>query len=346
MLFDSKKELKMKEEEIRAPELLEEHGKLYLKDMASLASKIKDFMKITCPACNSDEYCKEFDKFGFNFDRCKKCNTLFVNPRASVETLHNYYNTSKYYRFWADKLFPASEEARRKKIFAPRVDNIIELCGLNNNSMNCLIEVGAGFGTFCQELKSRNLFKRIIAIELVPDLADKCRERGIEEVIESGIEDVSLEEECADVIVSFEVIEHLFSPYDFLMKSHEILKPGGLLVLTCPNVSGFDLSILREKTHTFDGEHINYFNPYSLDLLLKRCEFDVLEAKTPGKLDAEIVRKKILNKEYDVSQQPFLKEVLVDRWEEIGSNFQEFLADNMLSSHMWIVGEKRTKTDS
>lgn len=330
----------MKEEEIRSPELLEEHEKLYLKDMDSLASKIKDFVRTTCPACNSDEYCKEFDKFGFNFDRCKKCNTLFVNPRASVETLHDYYNTSKYYRFWADKLFPASEEARRKKIFAPRVDKIIELCGLNNNSMNCLIEVGAGFGTFCEELKSRNLFKRIIAIESVPDLADKCRERGIEEVIESGIEDVSLEEECADVIVSFEVIEHLFSPYDFLMKSHEILKPGGLLVLTCPNVSGFDLAILREKTHTFDGEHINYFNPYSLDLLLKRCGFDVLETKTPGKLDAEIVRKKILNKEYDVSQQPFLKEVLVDRWEEIGSNFQEFLADNMLSSHMWIVGKK------
>jgi len=330
----------MKEDEIRAPELLEEHDKLYLKDMDSLASKSKDFVKVTCPACNADEYGKEFDKFGFNFDRCKKCNTLFVNPRASLEILNDYYNTSTYYKFWAEKIFPASEKARREKIFAPRVDRIIELCGLNNIAMNCLIEVGAGFGTFCQELKSRNLFKRIIAIESVPDLADKCKEHGLEEVIESGIENISLEEESADVIVSFEVIEHLFSPYDFLIKCQKLLKPGGLLVLTCPNVSGFDLTILREKTHTFDGEHINYFNPYSLGLLLKRCGFDVIETKTPGKLDAEIVRKKILNKEFDVSEQPFLKEVLIDRWEEVGSNFQEFLADNMLSSHLLIVGKK------
>lgn len=333
----------MKEEEIRAPELLEEHGKLYLKDMADLASKSKEFVKITCPACNSDEYRKEFDKFGFNFDCCKECGTIFVNPRATVKILNDYYNTSTYYKFWAETIFPASEKARREKIFVPRVDKIIELCRLHNNPnnpMNCLVEVGAGFGTFCQELKSRNLFKRIIAIESIPDLAQKCREREFGEVIGSGIEDVSLEEECADVIVSFEVIEHLFSPYDFLMKSYNILKPGGLLVLTCPNVNGFDLAILREKAHTFDGEHVNYFNPYSLGLLLKRCGFDVLETKTPGKLDAEIVRKRILNKECDVSEQPFLKEVLVDRWEEIGGNFQEFLADNMLSSHMWIVGKK------
>ena len=65
-----------------------------------------------------------------------------------------------------------------------------------------------------------------------------------------------------------------------------------------------------------------------------------MEVLTPGKLDAELVRKKILTGELDVSLQPFLNQILVDEWERVGDSLQQFLADNMLSSHMWLVARK------
>jgi len=83
-----------------------------------------------------------------------------------------------------------------------------------------------------------------------------------------------------------------------------------------------------------------YFNPKSLKLLLENSGFEVLESLTPGKLDADLVRTKILEGEFDISQQPFLKKVLIDEWEKLGDKFQKFLADNGLSSNMWVVARK------
>jgi hypothetical protein len=89
-----------------------------------------------------------------------------------------------------------------------------------------------------------------------------------------------------------------------------------------------------------DPNHLNYFHPKSLGHLLQRCGFNVIEVMTPGKLDAELVRKKILSGKFDVSNRPFLKYILIDRWEAVGEAFQRFLADNGLSSHLWMVAKR------
>jgi hypothetical protein len=94
---------------------------------------------------------------------------------------------------------------------------------------------------------------------------------------------------------------------------------------------------LAENSDSIDAEHINMFNSDSVELLLNRCGFKVLECSTPGELDAEILRTKVLNKEYSLDGQPFLKAVLIERWEELGRRFQKFLKENKLSSHMWVV---------
>jgi len=206
-------------------------------------------------------------------------------------------------------------------------------------SGDSLLEVGAAYGTFCEEMKTRGHFKRIIAVEPTPDLAKTCREKGIE-TIETPIEKLVVKPDgFFDVIVSFEVIEHLFSPKDFLLHCGRMLKPGGLFIVTCPNSEGFDIAVLGHLCNNVDHEHLNYFNPRSLAILMENCGYAVLESHTPGRLDAELVRNKILSGEMGVSQQPFLKQVLVDSWETVGNAFQEFLSKNGLSSHLWMAAK-------
>jgi hypothetical protein len=89
-----------------------------------------------------------------------------------------------------------------------------------------------------------------------------------------------------------------------------------------------------------DIEHLNYFHPESLSSLVRSSGFAVLEVQTPGKLDAELVRKKVLAGEFDLGDQRFLRQILVDKWEQVGEAFQAFLAGNQLSSHMWLVAQK------
>ena len=131
------------------------------------------------------------------------------------------------------------------------------------------------------------------------------------------------------------MIEHLFSPRAFLERCAALLKPGGRLIVTCPNVQGFDVELLGERSATVDAEHLNYLHPGSLGALAERCGLEVVEILTPGRLDAELVRKRALAGEVELP--PFLQRVLIDEWERLGAPFQDFLVEHGLSSNMWLV---------
>lgn len=328
------------EQEIRPAELMDRARIAILTDVGRMLSRISEFVLVRCPACDADRPRFRYEKNSLRYEECQECETLYINPRPSPEVLAWFYKGSPNYAYWNEFIFPASEAARRQKIFVPRVDRVLEICERYGVPTKALIEVGAGFGTFCSEVQSRDVFERVVAVEPTPDLAQTCRTRGLE-VLESPVEQINLgEDELFDVAANFEVIEHLFDPASFVADMGKLLRPGGILVIACPNGKGFDVETLGPLSNTVDHEHLNYFNPASLSALIERSGFETLESFTPGKLDAELVRTQILSGTYDVSDQPFLKKLLVDEWDQLGQAFQDFLVQHSLSSNMWIVARK------
>lgn len=328
------------EQDIRPAQLMAKQRIAALTDVGRMLSRCSEFVLVDCPACGSDAHVPKFEKNGMSYVECKKCQTFYVNPRPPSDVLEWFYRGSPNYAYWNEVIFPASEAARRERIFVPRVDRLLDLCQKYKVDTNAILEIGAGFGTFCGEVKRRNVFTRVVAVEPTPDLAKTCRERGLE-VIEKPVEQIQLDaSELFDVVASFEVIEHLFAPADFVGHMTRLLRPGGIIMLACPNGQGFDIETLGTASNTVDHEHLNYFNPKSLAGLLAQRGLEMLESFTPGKLDADLVRNKILAGEFDVSRQPFLKKILVDEWEHLGVAFQEFLIQQGLSSNMWVVARK------
>lgn len=340
MIRTAEVELSLIEEEIRPAELMQRQRELVLTDVGRMLSRYSEFVAVNCPACDCPESRLKYEKRGISYDECSNCATIFVNPRPSPEVLEWFYRGSPNYAYWNSVIFPASEAARRGKIFVPRVDRVLDICSRLGVPTDSLIEVGAGFGTFCEELSARGVFRRIVAIEPTPDLADSCRKRGID-VREAPIEKVCFEhDEQFDIAANFEVIEHLFDPGGFIAEMARVLRPEGVLVLTCPNGQGFDVEALGPLSDTVDHEHLNYFNPQSMPALLARHGFETVELTTPGMLDAELVRKKAQSGTYDLSKQPFLEKLLIRDWDRMGPSFQQFLIDNQLSSNMWVVARK------
>jgi 2-polyprenyl-3-methyl-5-hydroxy-6-metoxy-1,4-benzoquinol methylase len=327
------------ETEIRPEELMSKEAELFEADVRKLLTRRSEFVRVACPGCGREERVYLFEKMGQSYDHCTACETVFVNPRPTPELLEEYYTNSTYYTYWNSVIFPSSEAVRREKIFKPRAERLVSIVDHYGLQVKRFLEVGAGFGTFCEEVGKLGLFENIVAIEPTPGLAESCRNRGIE-VIQKPIEFVDLKNHQVDVIACFEVIEHLFSPADFIQQCERLLASAGLLILTCPNIKGFDILMLQEISDSVDPEHLNYFHPESLSKLVERHGFKVLESQTPGRLDAELVRKKALSGEYDLSPHPFLKRVLLDDWDQIGIAFQDFIAGNGYSSHMWIVAQK------
>src|SRR3989344_3731529 len=277
-------EIQFSEEDIRPKDVTEGAKTAILKDLGRLLLHSDKFVNVSCPACNYNEFTPTYKKFGLDYVSCNNCQTLYISPRPSLEVLEICYKDSDVYAYWDKYIFPASEKARREKMFKPSVDSLLEFCKKYNVTTDSIF----------------------------------------------------------DVVVNFEVIEHLFSPEDFINQCKKFLKPNGLFVVTCPNGKGFDFTVLKELCNSIDHEHLNYFNPHSLNLLLSRCGFEVLETLTPGRLDAQLVRKKILSGEFSVLNNPFLKQVLIDNWETTSVPFQNFLADNQLSSSMWIIAKNTT----
>lgn len=326
------------ENDIRPAELMAAKERFVEADRDYLLARKSEWVKVACPACGSGDATPKWEKLGFVYERCPACDTLFTNPRPSQELLKDFYEQSQNYACWNREIFPATESVRRERIFRPRALHLQDYCSQLGVHAGTILEVGAGFGTFCEELRSLDIFERIIALEPTPDLAETCRDRGLE-VIESTVEE--LDDIEVDVVAAFEVLEHLFAPLEFIKKCRSLLRPGGMLLLTCPSWKGFDVSTLKTLSNTVDHEHLNYFHPYSIRLLVANNGFSVKEVETPGTLDADIVRKHVLTGSVDVSDQPWLSHVLLEGWSEWGQSFQSFLAKNKMSSHMWMVAVKQ-----
>jgi 2-polyprenyl-3-methyl-5-hydroxy-6-metoxy-1,4-benzoquinol methylase len=327
----------LSENELCPADMLREQEEAFARDIARMHKRSSEFVTVDCPACQGAHSKAEFEKFGFSFRRCMDCRTIYMSPRPSEAVMADYYANSENYAFWAKHIFPASEATRREKIHKPWLGRVVDYCDQFGISRNTLVEVGPGFGTFASVATQSGKFQRVIAVEPTPELAAACRDRGVE-VIAKRIEEAGEELPPADIVVAFEVIEHLFEPRQFIAGIRPHISEGGLLVLSCPNGEGFDIAMLGADALAVDAEHVNLFNPESLRLLLERNGFEVLHCHTPGRLDAEFVREAALAGKVELA--PFLQRVLIEEWDRLGWPFQQFLAMQGLSSHMWLVARR------
>ena len=329
----------MKESEIRLNDNREYRPSLYRGDQQRLLQKLDHFVVIDCPACAGKDNTLFYERDGFTFEICSSCETVFVNPRPTMAMLFEHYRDSESEKYWNEIIYPKTEKGRIEHLIKPRLNKIYRLCEEFNVEFDTLLDIGAGYGTLCEIALNDGKFKRVIAVEPNPSPANICRGKNIE-VIERFLETIE-EEDLADVVTSIENIEHVFSPELFLNKISRILKKGGLLVISTPNIKGFDLLILKDKSdNTTAPDHLNYFHPDSISILLLDNGFELLKLATPGKLDVELVRKKHLEGAICINN-PFLRRIVIDEHEKYGGVFQKWLAEQGLSSHMLIVARKK-----
>ena len=141
-----------------------------------------------------------------------------------------------------------------------------------------------------------------------------------------------------DLAVSFEVIEHLPFPDQFISRAKELLKPGGKLLITTLSGEGYDIKMLgKDHDNVSPPHHINFINPASAVTLFRGCGFRKIQIETPGKLDIDILINRVESFPYLLDDPLFKKIYYGDK--ELQYAFQNFLAKNFLSSLMWIWAE-------
>jgi len=226
-------------------------------------------------------------------------------------------------------------------IFKPRAQIISNILQKTETPKPWSIaDIGSGYGIFLQELLKLNVFQNIIAIEPSKELADTCRSKGFD-VLQNTVEELSSEDLDVSFLTSFEVIEHLFSPVEFLSAANRLLSPGGYIVFTTLTASGWDIQTLWEKSKSVSPpHHINLLTTEGLELMVKRAGFEVIEITTPGKLDVDIV-KNMMDENSSIIDNKFANYLIKKRDLKTLDAFQTFLQEHRLSSHAQVIARKR-----
>jgi SAM-dependent methyltransferase len=98
-----------------------------------------------------------------------------------------------------------------------------------------VVDVACGVGVGTDYLRRAGA-ERAIGIDIDRESLTYARRRYPKcWFVQADAERIPLNEEVADVVVSFETIEHLQKPWEFLLECGRILKKGGLLICSTPN---------------------------------------------------------------------------------------------------------------
>jgi len=298
----------------------------------------KQFKFVHCPNCASSNVYKDFQKGQFSYYRCSVCDTLYVNPRPPINALNNFYLKSKAVAASTQSLLD-NEEGRKKHVFTPRAKQILQFFKSIGRVEGRVIEIGCSVGSFLDVLKKRSRFQveGIDPSESAHKIAAKKRLK----VHKTTLEKFDPAGSKYDIAISLETIEHIFSPQAFLLKINRLLKKGGFIVFTTPNLHGFDTLALEKYYKNIHAPcHLNYFNVDTIDSLLTRSGFKIIEKRTPGVLDIEIVRKQIGEGACPQPTSAFVRHLVSGTSPEIQANFQKFLQDNRLSGNMLVFARK------
>jgi len=138
---------------------------------------------------------------------------------------------------------------------------VFELITAQDIRRKRILDIGAGKGHMVQLLGNhvRSLggvpSEVLSACDLYPEyfLYDEVSCEKMEFVHE-----LAFAGESFDVVYAIEVIEHLKNPYDFIREMHRVVKPGGMAVITTPNI----LNLSSRLSYLFTGFY-EMFGPLS-----------------------------------------------------------------------------------
>lgn len=152
----------------------------------------------------------------------------------------------------------------RLKYLRDRIDQHwqVDECSRTPLEGKTALDVGCGAGLLAEPLA--RLGAKVTAIDASPDVIAVARSHaataGLE--IDYRVGDVQHLQGAFDLVTSMEVIEHVADPAAFLEALAKRLAPGGLLVLSTPNATGWSkllmigiaegLGHIPRGTHDFD----------------------------------------------------------------------------------------------
>jgi ubiquinone/menaquinone biosynthesis C-methylase UbiE len=102
-----------------------------------------------------------------------------------------------------------------------------------------LLSVGCSAGEFTMRVADRIGTADVSAVEIAEQYVQQASQRGIRVTAADLNQTLPYDDDAFDVILSNHDIEHLWNTDQFLRECHRVLRRGGYMVLSTPNLAAF-----------------------------------------------------------------------------------------------------------
>lgn len=232
-------------------------------------------MSTKCKICNSEV--KLINK-KFNLGECNYCKLIFCLKSFSQEELvllydKLYNNDNAKYSSYAVNEYNMLLENKKIKIGYHR-SRILRKHILNSKCTSVL-EIGSGVGLMGAYLRNKNNEIKYLGIEIDKEAYEKSRALNLN-TINSDFKVMEKIEKSFDVILLWEVIEHLQDLKKFIALAYAKLNKNGKIILSTPNYNKIYNYPNREKDSLYQDAppiHLNFFTKQSIKAIFELNDF-------------------------------------------------------------------------
>ena len=231
-------------------------------------------MCVYCHSVNSrplyDTVSTAGDRFILN--KCRYCNCCFLSPNPTKQQLDAAYDDSYYgqseskFSGWIEKVLDhfRSQRARKVMRYVKAPANVLD--------------IGCGNGRFLQGLIGKNF--DCYGIELPSKSAERAsRIPGLN--LKTGqLCEGDFRAHFFDAVTMWHVIEHLPEPRETLQVIGRILKHGGYLLVSLPNIDSFQSRLFRGRwLHLDPPRHLFFFGALDLIKIMQAFGLEIVTIK-------------------------------------------------------------------
>jgi len=205
--------------------------------------------------------------FGIYSDilKCLECGHIFAdsNPKENiVEKYEMAEDPGSYFKLWEYRETNCDRAIKKALRFCP------------DKRPLRVLDIGAGGGIVVRHLQK--LGHQVIGVEPSRALVKMAMEKMGVSLYSGTLEQFLKNGDSFDLVCMLEVIEHLQSPEKEIERIGTLLKPGGILLITTPNIKSFSAKLLGTKWWSFRRMHLHYFSPNTLKELARKFCFHMV----------------------------------------------------------------------
>jgi len=238
-----------------------------------------EFEDTVCPVCGATDVGKRLRKtmqgVELHFGVCAKCETLYANPRLTVDSLRTLYDSQEFFEGGENNLnyysFLSGEQYLRRTARG-RIQRFRTYAKGKR-----LLEVASAAGFFLAEAKDAGFDAS--GVEFSGPMARYAAERWGVPVIAGSIEETDLEPETYDVIASWGVMTIIRDPKAMMAKYHRALKPGGVWAFNTYSSKSLWGRAFGGKWYILVPNTSQIHNDATLRRLIDEAGFDLVEQR-------------------------------------------------------------------